>query len=158
MRLIFEAYDSEGIMQSLLIIDDNVIFRRTVAAILSSRFPALKIIQAKTPSGALVMCRRRDLGLVLMDIDLNEGNGLTLLKEIRRRRPHTRIAVVTDKDTMEYQKAAFGNGADYFFSKSGHDGRSIIRTVCDCLAIADRCPVSETVPLPIRASLKSYRG
>ncbi len=123
-------------MQSLLIIDDNVIFRKTVAGILSARFPGLRIIQAKTPAGALCMCRRRQLSLVLMDINLSQINGLSLLKEIRQRRPEVRIVVVTDKDTMEYQNAAYENGADYFFSKSAHHGRSIIRAVCNHLAVA----------------------
>jgi DNA-binding NarL/FixJ family response regulator len=129
-------------MQRILIIDDNPIFRRTVEAILSARFPGLEIFKAQTSAGAFRVCQKEQPALVLMDINLSRINGFELLKSIRTRWPHIHVAVITDKDTREYQQASYNHGANYFFSKTSGNGRMIIRAVCDCLTIGGDCPAA----------------
>jgi DNA-binding NarL/FixJ family response regulator len=129
-------------MQSILIIDDNAIFRRTVEAILTSRFPALQVYKTQTTAGALRICRTQQPSLVLMDISLSRTNGLELLTAIRTGWPNIHIAVYTDKDTLEYQQASYKKGANYFFSKSAGNGRSLIGAVCTCLSTGRECPAA----------------
>lgn len=72
---------------------------------------ALKAIRATTPDALIV------------DIQLREGSGLDVVKQIKTERPQTKALVLSNSATDAYQHAARVAGADYFLDKSTEFGQ-----------------------------------
>jgi len=56
---------------------------------------------AKTASEALGLCRRQNYGLILVDLDLPEVDGLSLIQQLRNRDHSTPVAVMSSPDWIE---------------------------------------------------------
>jgi two-component system, NarL family, response regulator DevR len=72
---------------------------------------ALKAIRATTPDALIV------------DIQLREGSGLDVVKQIKTERPETKAIVLSNSATWPYEHAARMAGADYFLDKSTEFGQ-----------------------------------
>jgi DNA-binding NarL/FixJ family response regulator len=59
--------------------------------------------------------------VVLLDLNLPDGNGLVLAEQIRAERPGTCVLVCTSHDLPEYREAATLRGATHFLSKGSLD-------------------------------------
>lgn len=55
---------------------------------------------------------------LVVDIQLLDGSGLTVLKQIKQERPEIRSVVLSNSSTSQYRHVAFTSGADYFLDKS----------------------------------------
>ncbi|WP_031434343.1 response regulator [Methylomarinum vadi] len=55
--------------------------------------------------------------LVVLDLNLPRMNGITLLEEMRKRRDHTPVLVLTAKDTLNDKVLGLDSGADDFVVK-----------------------------------------
>ena len=118
----------------VMLVEDNVSFRKVLKAILNTQLPSVKVSEAEGEAEALDICRSDVPGLVLMDLKLADGDGLPLTRQIKLLSPDTVIVVVTNHDSPEYEKAAYQSGADGFISKRSASPGEIIRIV---KAIAD---------------------
>src|SRR5688500_5142133 len=56
--------------------------------------------------------------VVVLDLHLRIGNGLELLKDLKRERPGIRVIVLTNDATDQHRRSCTALGADYFFDKS----------------------------------------
>ena len=55
--------------------------------------------------------------ITILDLNLNDGSGYEILKEIKKNtNPHT-VIVFTNYSSEQFKSKAFENGADYFFEK-----------------------------------------
>lgn len=72
---------------------------------------ALKAIRATTPDALIV------------DIQLREGSGLDVVKQIKAELPQTKTVVLSNSATWPYEHAARVAGADYFLDKSTEFGQ-----------------------------------
>src|SRR5690349_17716978 len=87
----------------ILVADDHPLFRDGVAALLGSVPDMVLIGQATTGKEAVVLAERLQPDVVLMDISMPEGNGITATSTILRISPHIGILVVTmfdDDDSL----------------------------------------------------------
>ena len=73
---------------------------------------------AETAGDALAAFELHHPDVVVLDLALTEGNGLEVLREIKRRIPSCRVAVFTVYDAETYRARCAAAGADYFFSKT----------------------------------------
>jgi DNA-binding NarL/FixJ family response regulator len=104
-------------MQKILIIDDNTLFRKTLRESLHARFPSLIISEAQDGEEALRVIPTFLPDLIFMDIQLPNGNGLTLTRFIKELYPKIKIVILTSYDLPEYRDAAFHNKADHYAPK-----------------------------------------
>ncbi len=104
-------------MVQAVIVERSALFRDTLKKIFRSWFPAIELIEAE--SGKELMERTRTIGpdLLLIDIQLVGENILEVIRRIRNRYPDTIIIALSSFDSVEYEAAAQGQGADYFISK-----------------------------------------
>ena len=119
-------------MPTILIVERNALFRKTLTSTIRTRFPELTIIETDSAEEALKKSIAQRPQLVLMDIHLGNGNikGLDLIRRIAISQPYTRIAILTDSDDEAYRKAAFGKGADYFISKNKpNEGQKVLAMI-----------------------------
>jgi two-component system response regulator YesN len=105
-------------MRSILIVDDNHMFRRTMKRILNNHVPGCRIREAADGEEALRQVDEQEPDLILMDIHLPDENGLKVTEKIKADNPGSRILFITGYDQQEYRDAASRIGADGFLSKN----------------------------------------
>src|SRR5271168_1680703 len=97
------------------IIDDERNIQATLVAILQRRGYAA--MSAFTGRQGLQMISEHNPDVLLLDLGLPDGEGLDLLKEIRRAHPVLPVIVVTANDSLNNAIASIKVGAFHFISK-----------------------------------------
>jgi DNA-binding NarL/FixJ family response regulator len=119
--------------QRILIVDDNPILREGLKSILS-QFPDFDIVgEAADGLEAVNTAERLLPDLILMDISMPRMDGLTATKEIKKKRPGTKILVFTVHRTSEYLAVASKAGADGYLSKDSSRAE-LIQSIQNILA------------------------
>lgn len=78
---------------------------------------------ASDAQGALKAIRETIPDALIVDIQLREGSGLDVVKQIKAERPQTKAVVLSNSATAPYQHAARIAGADFFLDKSTEFGQ-----------------------------------
>jgi DNA-binding NarL/FixJ family response regulator len=104
-------------MPTVLIVEDDMRFRKKLRDSLASRFPSLTFREAVNGKQAFQEIDSSRPEFIFMDISLGDDNGLDLTKEIKHSYPEIFILILTNYDFPEYRDAAFQNGADFFMVK-----------------------------------------
>ena len=101
----------------VMLVEDDHSFRRTLARLLTSRFPYIVIGEAG--DGGEVMEKVEDFlpNLIFMDIYLPGQSGLELTRRIKTLYPNIHIVMLTSYDFPEYREVARASGAYRFLSK-----------------------------------------
>jgi two-component system, NarL family, response regulator DevR len=126
--------------KSVLIVEDNAIFRQCLSALLLKRLPGLSVIE--DPDGRNVLAEVGDLkpAMVLMDIRLPGRSGLELTKMIKAKHPETFVAIMTSSAEPEYVRASAASGADRFFVKAFMDDEMIVNLINEAIGAIDTEP------------------
>ena len=117
-----------------LIVEDNPLFRQTIAEILIAQFPSMALEEAADGKTALEKIEKAKPDLVFMDIKLPGENGLHLTEHIKKMHPEIVVAILTSYDWPEYRDAAFKFGANYFIMKGSSTNREIVELIESVLA------------------------
>ena len=103
------AFSSEG---RLLVVDDEESLRITTAAILEKE--GYIVDAASSGDEAIALLQKLEYDLVLTDLHMEGGDGLSVLSQIRRQSPLTISVVLTGFASVESAIAALQEGAyDY---------------------------------------------
>jgi len=113
---------------SVLLVEDNTLFRQLFKETLRHRFPSVEIYEAMDGKEALLQVDTIRPNLIFMDIRLPGENGLELSRKIRTRYPNIIIIILTGYDLPEYQEVS-RRYADYFFSKDSSITENILTLV-----------------------------
>ncbi len=104
-------------MLRVLVVDDRVDFRQAFAAVLGAQ-PDLEVVaQAGTLAEARPMLEGVDVAL--LDRGLPDGDGLKLMRPLRRANPHARVFVMSATVEMRHPDDAIEAGADGVIDKVG---------------------------------------
>lgn len=83
-------------MKTVLLVDDHVLFRESLALMLRQRLPDLRILEAGSMHVALRQCEELPgIDLVVLDLELRDSRGLLTLRRLREARPSARVVVVS---------------------------------------------------------------
>lgn len=104
--------------KQILLVDDDPLMRWTLGEALHEW--GFDPLEAETTHAALERFDQSSPVAALLDINLPDGSGLELLREIKRRRPHTAVIMMTGEVIIENTVAALRGGADDFVSKPIH--------------------------------------
>jgi DNA-binding NarL/FixJ family response regulator len=100
----------------VLIADDHEVVRTGLTKLLSGG--EIKIIgEAKTGSEAVNMAIEEKPDVVLLDIRMPDGDGLTALEQIRSALPDTRVVILSTYDNPTYIAQAIARGASDYLLK-----------------------------------------
>jgi len=101
---------------SVLVVDDDHMMREMLKLILhSDDYQVLG--EAANGKSAIALCANLKPGLVLLDINMPEMDGLQALEEIRKISPATKVIMVSAEATMDKVKDAISKGAAGFIVK-----------------------------------------
>jgi DNA-binding NarL/FixJ family response regulator len=102
---------------NILMVDDHVLFRKGVAALLSQHHEF--VIKGEFEKGKEVLaCPPTSVpDIVLMDIRLSGIAGLDVIHQIKRRLPLCKVVLLTSQRTEDYVRAALKAGIDGYVLK-----------------------------------------
>ena len=109
----------------VLLVEDDEGFRRSVAGLLNSKFPALLLGEASNGNEAMEKVESFSPNLVFMDIRLPGQNGLEITKRIMTLHPDINVIFLTSHDYPEYREAARACGAYCFLTKGSATSQQI---------------------------------
>lgn len=69
-------------------------------------------------STALLGIKKYEPDVVILDIQLLDGNGLTVLEQVKKEQPRSKVIVLTNFNSDQYRDLAQRYGADAFLDKS----------------------------------------
>jgi len=103
----------------ILIVDDHILFREGLVNILENNHDEMTVVgEAGSVHEALQKTLELQPDLVLMDINLPDGNGVDAVKTILAHRPETLIVMLTVYETDELLFISVRNGAVGYLLKS----------------------------------------
>lgn len=102
---VFVVEDSDAICESIVRMVNDVNDARVVGTA-DKVFTALLGIKKYQPD------------VVILDIQLLDGNGLTVLQQVKKEQPSSKVIVLTNFNSDQYRDLAYRYGADSFLDKS----------------------------------------
>ena len=102
----------------ILLVDDNILFRKGLRALLSAH-PDFTIIDDLGGSrDVLHEALRQEPDIVLMDLHAAGSHGLNTVTQFKRRMSQVKAVLLTSLRTEDYVRAALGAGVDGYVLKS----------------------------------------
>jgi DNA-binding NarL/FixJ family response regulator len=102
----------------VFIVDDSAIIRERLEMILSE-LKGIEIIgQAKGSTEAEEAIPKLKPDVVILDIRMHGGNGIEVLKNIKKDKNSPLVIMLTNYPYPQYRKKCKDAGADFFFDKS----------------------------------------
>jgi len=104
-----------GADRSLLLVDDDVPFLTRLARAMEKR--GFQPETAETVAAGKVIAQSRPPAYAVIDLRLEDGNGLDVVEALREKRPDARIVVLTGYGAIATAVAAVKMGATDYLSK-----------------------------------------
>jgi len=101
--------------QSILIVDDEKSIRLTLSQ--SLEMPGLDTDTAVNGEEALAKLKKKEYGLILLDLKMPGMDGMEVLREVTRIRPDIRVIIITAHGTIDSAVEAMKYGAVDFIQK-----------------------------------------
>jgi two-component system response regulator AtoC len=99
---------------NILVVDDESLIRWSLKARLTTE--GYDVIEAETASDAVAQARR-GVDVVLLDYKLPDGDGLTVLQQIKQQAPETLVILMTGFSSVENAVQAMKLGAFHYVNK-----------------------------------------
>lgn len=102
----------------VIIADDEPIIREGIRdAVDWERLGLAVAAEAGDGEEALELALRHEANVLLVDLNMPIMNGLTLIREAKRRLPHLRVVIITGHDEFGYAQEAIRYGVDEYILK-----------------------------------------
>lgn len=101
-----------------LLVDDHALFRMGLGLMLAERWPQALLTQAGTWAQALDHLARQPVDLVMLDVHLPDGHGLSDLAALKAAAPQARVLFMSAEVTATLIEQAREVGAEGFIPKS----------------------------------------
>ena len=101
----------------ILIVDDHAVVRQGYSALLTMMLPGADVSEAEKASQALKIIDTQEIDLIVLDINLENANGLSLAVRILKRAPKLKIIFFSMFDEPSIVKRAMQTGALGYISK-----------------------------------------
>ncbi len=102
---------------SILILDHNFIFLRSLREILTQNFPLVTIRNATSAKEGYRKLKQYPCAVVFLDINLPGGKGLEIGRAIKASHHDITVIMMSHNDLPEYHIAARNAHIDFFISK-----------------------------------------
>lgn len=103
----------------VVLVDDHPVFRIGMVALLQSLDGVEVVGQAESAAaGSALLAGDLEADVILMDLDLGDGSGIDLTRDLLRERPRARVLVVSMHEDEDSVVAAVRAGARGFLVKS----------------------------------------
>jgi DNA-binding NarL/FixJ family response regulator len=112
-------WDDGELFMKVLIVDDHALIREALYAVLRQVKREAVIFEASSSRQAMdVVEEHPDISLILLDINLPDRDGFSVLRELRDRYPTIAIIILSSSNDQDTVKRAFRLGALGFIPKT----------------------------------------
>jgi CheY-like chemotaxis protein len=101
----------------ILLVDDDSVLLESLAELIDLRIPQARVVTCLSGAAALALAASSDFHAIISDVKMPEMDGLTLMTELRRRRPATPIILLTGHGDWQLHTRALELGAFAFLPK-----------------------------------------
>src|SRR6202167_1461900 len=101
----------------ILLADDHAVVRRGLKQILTEAFKRATYGEARNAQEALDLVWKQDWDVVVLDITMPGRNGLEVLREIRRSKPHLPVLVLSMHPENQFAVRVLKSGASGYMTK-----------------------------------------
>ena len=108
-------------MIKILVVDDQPIVRFATVHFIRESFPAANIDTARDVTDMVSCLLLKSYDLILLDIQMPEGNNFSMLDVIRLRQPNVKVIIFSAYDEMIYANRFISEGAHGFVSKTAFE-------------------------------------
>lgn len=111
---------STSVERRILLIEDSTVLSRRLVDLLSEPGRVAVAAQAATQSDAVLKLQEATYDVLVVDIELAEGNGVAVIRQARQLYPpdsQPLIVVLTNYASDFVRDHCFAAGADYFLDK-----------------------------------------
>jgi len=112
--------------KTILIVDDHPVLRRGLAVLIESEPDLAVCAEAATCPAALEAIRESQPDLVIVDLELGEGHGLDLIKDMKKRHPEIPALVLSMHDESVYAERSLRAGARGYVTKQQLDDTVLV--------------------------------
>ena len=109
---------SEGNSMKVFLVDDSVVIRERLKRMLVDVTGVHVIGEAGEVQEAITAIIEMKPDVVLLDIHLFNGSGITVLQRLKKEVPAPAVIILTNYPYPQYREKCLQAGADYFFNKS----------------------------------------
>lgn len=127
--------------RSLLVLDDDAPLRNRLARALESR--GFQVTMAAGVQEAMVVIRANPPAFAVCDMRLEDGSGLSVVEELRAKRPDARIIMLTGYGNIATAVAAVKAGAVDYLAKPA-DADDVMKAL---MAVGDNLPDPPANPM-----------
>jgi DNA-binding NarL/FixJ family response regulator len=103
---------------NVLVVDDAPQIRKRLIALLRTAGNVTVVGEAESVRAAIDEAAARPVDVMLLDLQLTDGNGLEVLAAVKPAHPALRVIVLSNFATPQYRQASLAAGADVFLDKS----------------------------------------
>jgi DNA-binding NarL/FixJ family response regulator len=103
---------------TVFLAEDSAPLRVRLTAMLSAAENVSVVGEAATPAAAIAGILATRPAFVVLDIHLDGGSGISVLREIRKTAPGIVFIVLTNEPAPQYRKVYMQAGASYFLDKA----------------------------------------
>ena len=101
--------------KSLIIVDDDDPFRERLSRAMEKK--GFEVFQAESVKMGINTVKQKKPGFAVIDLRLNDGNGLEVVKEIKKCGPDSRVIMLTGYGNIPTAVAAVKDGAIDYLAK-----------------------------------------
>ena len=104
-------------MAKILIVDDHRLIREGLKEIISGETDLAVVAEAGTGREAIQLAQKNDCDIVLLDINMPEGGGLEVLKQLKSFKPDVAVLVLSMHSESQYAIRFMRAGAAGYLTK-----------------------------------------
>lgn len=102
----------------IVIVEDSILISERLIDILESQSNLGRVAAVKNAEEFLAFLEIEIPEIILLDINLPDGNGIELLKMLRKKHPHVKVVMITNQVSDYYKQLCKKLGASHFLDKS----------------------------------------
>jgi DNA-binding NarL/FixJ family response regulator len=110
--------DTEFDTLKVYVVDDSALLRERLVGILTELDHVEVIGEADDRDQAIIEVTKLKPQVVILDIQLRQGNGIEVLTQIKKGQPSPTVIILRNHPYPQFREKCMSTGADYFFYKA----------------------------------------